>query len=592
MILRKTKIICTIGPASDNIGTIKQLLIEGMNIARLNFSHGDHEYHKSNIEKIREASKQLGIPVAILLDTKGPEIRTGNIKDGKTIKLINGKKITLTTDEVDGNEEILSISYKNLPKEISVGKHIYIADGLIDLIVDSVYGNNIICTIINGGEIGSKKNVNIKGVKTLLPAITEKDEKDIIFGIGQNVDFIAASFIRKPSDVLEIKNILDRYNSKIDIISKIEDEEGLENINEIIRLSNGIMIARGDLGVQIKPEEIPLVQKRIILKCNLANRPVITATQMLDSMINNPKPTRAETTDVANAIFDGTDAVMLSGETANGKFPLEAVKIMHNIALEVEKSQEYQDKCKNYFYFYDSKNNITESIAKATFVIAKEIEANAIISPTLHGNTPKLISKYRPIQNIIAVTTSDIVQRKLLLYWGIYPIITDLVSDSDIMLNNALKTALDHGYVNNFDKIVFVAGVPIKSPLMLNLIKVHQICNILGNGKLGFGGKCWGKIIKAEDISEAILNIKGDNTEILLTKYLDDNFKPLLKNINGVILEGYSAIPWEDIKAINPNIVLISGVTKAMENFENNLIVSMDGEEKLIYEGVIKLDDR
>jgi len=591
MILRKTKIVCTIGPASSDVNIIKQLLMAGMNVARLNFSHGDHEYHKANIEKIRLASKETGIPVAILLDTKGPEIRTGNIKNGKTIKLVEGKKITLTTDEVEGTEEILSISYKKLPEEISVGKHIYIADGLIDLVVDDVKKNKIFCTIVNGGEISSKKNVNVVGVKTSLPAITEKDEKDIIFGIGQKVDFIAASFIRKPTDIIEIRNILNSYNLKIDIIAKIEDEEGLENINEIIRVSNGIMIARGDLGVQIKTEEIPLVQKRIILKCNKMNRPVITATQMLDSMINNPKPTRAETTDVANAIFDGTDAIMLSGETASGKYPVEAVKTMHNIALKVEQSPEYLEKCKNYFYFYNSQNNVGESIAKAAFVVASDIKANAIITPTIHGNTPKLISKYRPMQNIIAATTSEETQKKLLLYWGIYSVITDLVSDSDIMLNNALQAALDNKYVNNFEKVVFVAGVPINSPAMLNLIKVHQIANILGTGKLGFGGRCSGKIVKAEDISEAILNIKGDGTEILLTRYIDDNFKPLIKNLKGIILEGYSAINWDDIKLINPEIVLISGVTKAFDHFENNLIVSLDGEAKVIYEGVIRLEE-
>jgi len=591
MILRKTKIVCTIGPASSDVNIIKQLLMAGMNVARLNFSHGDHEYHKANIEKIRLASKETGIPVAILLDTKGPEIRTGNIKNGKTIKLVEGKKITLTTDEVEGTEEILSISYKKLPEEISVGKHIYIADGLIDLVVDDVKKNKIFCTIVNGGEIGSKKNVNVVGVKTSLPAITEKDEKDIIFGIGQKVDFIAASFIRKPTDIIEIRNILNSYNSKIDIIAKIEDEEGLENIDEIIRVSNGIMIARGDLGVQIKTEEIPLVQKRIILKCNKMNRPVITATQMLDSMINNPKPTRAETTDVANAIFDGTDAIMLSGETASGKYPVEAVKTMHNIALKVEQSPEYLEKCKNYFYFYNSQNNVGESIAKAAFVVASDIKANAIITPTIHGNTPKLISKYRPMQNIIAATTSEETQKKLLLYWGIYSVITDLVSDSDIMLNNALQAALDNKYVNNFEKVVFVAGVPINSPAMLNLIKVHQIANILGTGKLGFGGRCSGKIVKAEDISEAILNIKGDGTEILLTRYIDDNFKPLIKNLKGIILEGYSAINWDDIKLINPEIVLISGVTKAFDHFENNLIVSLDSEAKVIYEGVIRLEE-
>lgn len=590
MKLRKTKIICTMGPSTNDTEIIKQLLSAGMNIARLNFSHGNHEYHKSMIEKIRKASSETRIPVAILLDTKGPEIRTGNIKDGKTITLVKDKKIVLTTDEVEGTETLLSISYKKLPEEVSPGKHIYIADGLVDLEVEKVVANKIHCIVRNGSEIGSKKNVNVIGVKTSLPAITEQDEKDIIFGIGQKLDYIAASFIRKPSDVKEIRNILDRFNSPIHIISKIEDEEGIENIDEIIRVSDGIMVARGDLGVQLKSEEIPIAQKRIILKCNKANKPVITATQMLDSMINNPKPTRAESTDVANAIFDGTDAIMLSGETASGKHPVLAVKTMNDIAYFVEQSAEYYMKCKIYFGMYDGNNSAGEAIAKAAFVVASDINASAIITPTVHGTTPKLISKYRPTQNIIAATTSEETQRKLMLFWGITPIITNLVSDSDIMLNNALKSALKENYVENYDKVVFVAGIPINSPMMLNMIKVHLVCNILGNGKRGFGKICSGKIVKCEDISDAILNIKGDGDEILLTKYVDENFKPLFKNIKGIILEGYSAIPWDEITAVNPDLVFISGVTNAMTYFENNLIVSLNGMEKLIYEGVVKTE--
>ena len=588
--LRKTKIICTMGPAVKNLESIKQLMLAGMNIARFNFSHGDHIYHKEMIDLVRAASKEVGIPVALLLDTKGPEIRTGAIKDGKTINLITGNKITLTTDEVEGTDKLLSISYKKLPEEITAGKHIYIADGLVDLEVEKVEGKLIKCIVRNGGEFGSKKNVNVIGVKTSLPAVTEKDVADIVFAVEQKMDFIAASFIRKPTDVREIQNILNKYKSKINIISKIEDEEGLENIDEIIRVSDGIMVARGDLGVQINTEEIPLVQKRIISKCNKENKPVITATQMLDSMIHNPKPTRAETTDVANAIFDGTDAIMLSGETANGKFPVLAVKTMHNIALSIESSLEYAEKCKTYFEF-GKNNNMSDTIAKGAFMIASEIRAGSILTPTTQGTTPKLISKYRPIQNIIAVTTSEEVQRRLLIYWGIYPIVTELVSDSDLMINNALKVAIDNNYVKNFDKVVILAGVPISSPIMLNMIKVHQVCNILGKGTRGFGKPSSGKIVKAEDISEAIMSIKGDGEEILLTKYIDETFKPLFKNLKGIILEEYSAIHWDEIKKENPNLSYVAGVTHALKYLENGLIVTVDGEEKLIYEGVIEDKD-
>jgi pyruvate kinase len=586
MNLRKTKIICTMGPNIRNIETLKKLLIAGMNIARFNFSHGDQEYHKGTMEMVREASRQTGIPCALLLDTKGPEIRTGMIKDDKLITLITGNKITLTTETVEGTDKLLSISYKKLHEEITPGKHIFIADGIVDLEVEKVEGKNMHCIIRNGATIGSRKNVNVIGVKTSLPAITEQDVKDIIFGIEQGVDFIAASFIRKPSDVKEIRGIIDICDSPVEVIAKIEDEEGLENIDEIIRVANGVMVARGDLGVQIKTEEIPLVQKRIILKCNEANKPVITATQMLDSMINNPKPTRAESTDVANAIFDGTDAIMLSGETASGKYPIVSVETMHKIALAVEGSPEYLAKYKASIDL-NHKNSVADTIAKASFLVASEIHADAIITPTLHGTTPKLISKYRPMQNIIAATPNEEIQRKLLLYWGVTPVIAEMANESDIMVNNALKTAIEKNYVKNFDKVVIVAGIPINSPIMINNIRVHLVCNVLGKGKVGVGNTTSGKIVRAGTYIEAEKAIKGDGTEILLTRYIDDSFKPLFKKIKGYILEEFSSMKSEDIQQINPEIVGIAGVTDAMKTFEDGITVTIDGEEHLIYEGVI-----
>jgi len=586
MNLRKTKIICTLGPAVKDLEIMKQLLIEGMNIARFNCAHGDYKYHTEMVDLVREASRETGIPVALLLDTKGPEIRTGKVKGDIPIKLITGGKIILTTDEVEGTAEMLSITYKKLPGEITSGKHIFIADGIVDLEVEKVEGNHIHCLIKNGAEIGGRKNVNVIGVKTSLPAVTEKDVKDIMFGVDQKFDFIAASFIRKPSDIKEIRAIVDACDCEIDIIAKIEDEEGLENIDEIIRVSNGIMVARGDLGVQLKTEEIPLVQKRIIHKCNHANKPVITATQMLDSMINNPRPTRAEATDVANAIFDGTDAIMLSGETASGKFPVLTVKTMHEIAVTIENSKEYIDKYKEHFDVRD-KNTMADTIAKASFLIASEIRADAILTPTLHGTTPKLISKYRPHQNIIASTASEEVQRKLLLYWGVYPVISEFSHSSDEMINNALKSAIAKNYVNNFEKIVIVAGIPIHSPIMINTIKVHLVCNVLGKGKRGFGKTVSGKIVKVNDAKEAENILKGDGTEILLTKYIDESFLPVFKKINGYIIEEFSSMKFEDIQKENPCIAAVGGVTDAMQHLEDGLIVSLDGEEKLIYEGVI-----
>lgn len=585
---RKTKIVCTVGPAVRDVEILKQMLIEGMNVARFNCAHGDHQYHREMIAMVREASQKTGIPVALLLDIKGPEIRTGRTKDDQPIELTAGKTIRLTTEDIAGTAECLSISHKNLYQEITPGKHIFIADGTVDLEVDRVEGQEIHCVVRQGASIGSCKNVNVIGVRTALPAVTEKDTRDIHFGIRQQFDFIAASFVRKSADILEIRRMLDERQAKINIIAKIEDEEGVANIDEIITASDGIMVARGDLGVQLKTEEIPLIQKRIIRKCNQANKPVITATQMLDSMIHQPRPSRAETSDVANAIFDGTDAVMLSGETSVGKFPVLAVQTMHKIAVEVENSSEYVEKTESYFEAFNTSHDIATEIAKAAFITAGNIKASAILTPSIRGNTPKLISKYRHQQQIIAVTTTEAVQRNLLLYWGITPIVAKLAQDSETMMTNAIKTALHRKCLRNNDRIVIVAGIPVKSSVMLNTIRVHVISTILGKGKEGLGHICTGRILKAVDLSEAVLRLHGEGNEILLTRRLDKAFKPLLRNLKGIILEEYSTISSEEMQLLNPNLVMISGVFRALDCFEEGIIVSMDGEEKLIYEGVVE----
>jgi pyruvate kinase len=573
MTLRKTKIVCTVGPAVRDIEILKQLLNEGMNVARFNCAHGDHQYHQETLAMVREASRQTRIPVAVLLDIKGPEIRTGLTKDDQPIELVTGKTLVLTTEEVEGTAECFSISYKNLPREITPGKHVYIADGTIDLEVDHVAENSISCVIKQGGSIGSRKNVNVIGVRTGLPAVTEKDKQDMLFGIEHQFDFIAASFVRKSADILEIRKFLDDHQAKIHVIAKIEDEEGVANIDDIITISDGIMVARGDLGVQLPTEEIPLVQKRIILKCNKANKPVITATQMLDSMIHQPRPTRAESSDVANAIFDGTDAVMLSGETASGKYPVLAVQTMHKIAVEVENSPEYVAKNTHYFETFNADHDIATAIAKAAFIVANNINAAAILTPTIRGHTPKLISKY------LAVTTTETVQRNLLLYWGVNPIVADLAQDSETMMTNAIKVALHQQYLHNGDKIVTVAGIPVRSPIMLNTIRVQIISTILGKGRKGAGKTCTGRIVKVADLSEAVLRIQGKG---------DQAFKPLLRNLKGIILEEYATIPPEEILLLNPDLVVLSGVFNALECFEDGMTVSMDGEEKLIYEGVVE----
>ena len=395
---------------------------------------------------------------------------------GRKLHIETGNQIILTTDEVEGTPEKISISYAKLPSEVKKGTLIYIADGVLGLEVTGVKGNDIYCTIIAGGELGQKKNVNVVGVKTSLPAMATKDKEDLVMGVKEGIDFVAASFIRKASDVIEIRNHLDANGGEsVRILAKIEDEEGLENIDEILKVADGVMVARGDLGVQIKIEDIPLAQKKIIERCNKAGKPVITATQMLDSMINNPRPTRAETNDVANAIFDGTDAVMLSGETAQGKYPVETVDTMARIARTVESSQEFVEHTQAYFEFHKERDSIGDAVAKAGYVVASNINAKAIVTPTMGGTTPRLMSKFKPTQSIVATTMDEKVQRHLLLDWGVIPLLTKEVSDTEEMLRNSINKVEELGLGKKGDNVVMLAGVPVQSKATLNMVRVDKI---------------------------------------------------------------------------------------------------------------------
>ncbi|MEG6590996.1 pyruvate kinase [Paenibacillus barengoltzii] len=471
--MRKTKIVCTIGPSSESLENIKKLIMAGMNVARLNFSHGDFEEHGNRIKNIRQASAELGKSIAILLDTKGPEIRTGKLKE-EPIELVQDEFITLTTEEILGDKNRISITYKDLPGDVEVGSTILIDDGLIGLTVVDIQGTEIKCRIVNGGTIKSKKGVNVPGVNISLPGITEKDANDIKFGIEQGIDFIAASFVRKASDVLEIRQLLEQHNAThIQIISKIENQQGVDNLDEILEVSDGLMVARGDLGVEIPAEDVPLVQKRMIEKCNRVGKPVITATQMLDSMQRNPRPTRAEASDVANAIFDGTDAIMLSGETAAGKYPVESVLTMSRIAEKAESALEYRE------IFVKQSNaqqtTVTEAISQAVANSALELNAKAIITSTETGYTARMVSKYRPKAPIIAVTTENQTLRRLALNWGVTPVKGDIASTTDEMFDKAMKGGLDSGLVKEGDLVVITAGVPLGRSGSTNLVKIGQI---------------------------------------------------------------------------------------------------------------------
>ncbi|AZS16500.1 pyruvate kinase [Paenibacillus lutimineralis] len=473
--MRKTKIVCTIGPSSESLENTKKLIMAGMNVARLNFSHGDFEEHGNRIKTIRQASKELGKTIAILLDTKGPEIRTGKLKE-EPIELVQDEFITLTTEEILGDKSRISVTYKELPGDVKVGSTILIDDGLIGLTVEEVQGTEIKCRIVNGGTIKSKKGVNVPGVNISLPGITEKDANDIKFGVEQGIDFIAASFVRKASDVLEIRKLLESLNAAhIQIISKIENQQGVDNLDEILEVSDGLMVARGDLGVEIPAEDVPLVQKLMIEKCNRVGKPVITATQMLDSMQRNPRPTRAEASDVANAILDGTDAIMLSGETAAGKYPVESVRTMSRIAEKAESALDYHGILVKQRIAQET--TVTEAISQAVTTSALELNAKAIITSTETGYTARMVSKYRPQAPIIAVTTQDQTLRRLALNWGVIPVKGHTATSTDEMFDNAMKGGLDSGVVVDGDLVVITAGIPLGSSGSTNLIKIGQVHN-------------------------------------------------------------------------------------------------------------------
>lgn len=583
---RKTKIVCTIGPSSDQVEVVRQLLLLGMNVARFNFSHGDHGEHKRRMEMVRAVATELNIPAGILLDTKGPEIRTGVVAG--TLKLLPGQEISLTVDGAECTPGRISLSYKPLPKEVQPGDHIYIADGLIDLEVIDIQGEVVRARVITGGLLGSRKNVNVPGIRTSLPALGEQDEKDIQFGLAQGIDFIAASFIRKAQDVIQIRQLTDRLATgtpKPLIIAKIEDREGVDNIDEILRVADGVMIARGDLGVQLPMESIPLIQKRIIEKCNRANKLVITATQMLESMTANPKPTRAELTDVANAVFDGTDAVMLSGETAGGKYPVEALRVMDRIIRTVERSEEYRERKKRYFQFQSSQNDIPHATAKAAYIMAEEINASAIIGLTRSGNTARLLSFYRPDPPIIAVTPSIDVQNKLLLHWGVFPLVAPETKDADVMIANGIKAALEATYLRMQEYIVVVAGVPIGTPLVTNMVRAYFLGTILCRGEHGYGKRVSGRVVKASTAAEASAKLLLTGDEILVTKELSESFLPFLPSLGGIVLETYASLPWKKIHSLAPNLVAVTRVPEALAVLSDNQIVTLSGEERIVYEG-------
>ncbi|USK38188.1 pyruvate kinase [Cytobacillus firmus] len=581
--MRKTKIVCTIGPASESVEKLTQLIEAGMNVARLNFSHGDFEEHGQRIQNIREASEKTGKTVAILLDTKGPEIRTNNMVDG-AIELRAGENIIITMNEVEGTAEKFSVTYAGLIEDVHTGSKILLDDGLIGLEVTKIDKANseIHTKILNSGTLKNKKGVNVPGVSVNLPGITEKDAQDIIFGIEQGVDFIAASFVRRASDVLEIRQLLEEHNaSYINIIPKIENQEGVDNIEEILEISDGLMVARGDLGVEIPAEEVPLVQKQLIKKCNAQGKPVITATQMLDSMQRNPRPTRAEASDVANAIFDGTDAIMLSGETAAGSYPVEAVQTMHNIASRAESALDHKEILSN--RSKDNEHNITDAIGESVAHTALNLDVNAIITPTESGHTARMISKYRPKAPIVAVTSNDHVSRRLSLTWGVYPQIGQKASTTDDMLDIAVEESLNSGIVASGDLVVITAGVPVGEAGTTNLMKIHVVGDILAKAQ-GIGRKsAFGKVVVARNAEEALAKVTEGS--ILVTIGSDREMVPAIEKCSALITEEGGLTSHAAVVGLNIGIPVIVGVENATSLLKDGQEITVDSQRGVIYNG-------
>lgn len=582
---RKTKIVCTIGPASDSKEVLRELMNSGMNVARLNFSHGTHEEHEKRIRTIKEVREELGLHVAILLDTKGPEIRTGKFEK-PLVYLVRGQKYTLTVIDCLGNEEKCSISYKDLIQDVKIGDRILIDDGLIELQVDAVTDTDIVTTVINPGELKASKGVNMPGVRVNLPPVTEKDVADIEFGIKNGVDFIAASFIRKASDVLEIRRVLEKNNAMgIQIISKIENEEGVNNLDEILAVSDGLMVARGDLGVEVPAEMLPYFQKKIISMCNRDGKPVITATQMLDSMIRNPRPTRAETNDVFNAVLDGTDAVMLSGETAVGAYPVEAVKTMAKISLAAEGAMNYEEQTASrakHGYGLD----VTAAVSHATATTALEMKAAAILTATSSGFTASCVSRMRPKAPIVACTTNLATCRRLSLVWGVYPMVMGEATSTDRIFDIAVDLAKRGGFVTEGDIVVISAGVPVGVSGATNLLKVQLVGELLVKGNGLVRSSAVGRAVVGEDSADVFGRFKeGD---VLILRTADSAIRPLLEKAAGLVVEEPDYTTPGVLIALEMKKPCLVGAYKVTQTIRDGMEVTLDAGKGIVHAGKVR----
>ncbi len=579
--MRKTKIICTLGPAVDNEDTLQKLMLKGMNIARINFSHGTHEQHKKRVDIFKKVRDRLKFAIPLLLDTKGPEIRTGRFEKGEVL-LNEGDSFVLANADIVGDQSKASVTYKELYKDVRPGGRILINDGLVELEVTDIKNKDIHCKVLNGGIIGNNKGINVPGAEIHLPSITEQDIKDIEFGIKNDFDFIAASFVRKASDVIEIRKVLEKNNGQgIKVIAKIENREGIENFDDIIKVSDGIMVARGDLGVEIPVEDVPVVQKNLIEKCYKNGKPVITATQMLDSMIRNPRPTRAEASDIANAIYDGTSVIMLSGETASGKYPVESLETMVKIAKKAESSIDYW---KQFTSMQPDMNaSVTNAISHATCTTALDLKASAIITVTQTGHTARMISRFRPACPIIATTVCPRVQRQLSLSWGVIPYLVKHVTTTDEMFDTGVEKALESGLVKNGDLAIITAGAPIGISGTTNILKVHIIGKVLVQGTgLGSGGVT-GELCVARTAQEAEDTFVDGN--ILVVPYTNNSMLNIMRRASAIITEEGGIGSHAAIAGLALEIPVIIAAENAVQILKSGSVVTIDPGRGIVYYG-------
>ena len=573
--LRKTKLICTLGPATEDEAVLRRLTLGGMNAARFNFSHCTHEDAAKKLEAVTRLRRELGLPIATILDTKGPEIRVKTFQNGP-IELEAGATFTLTTREVEGDDKIVSITYKDLPKDLKAGARVLIDDGLVEMRADHVSETDIVCTVLNGGRVSNHKGINVPGTKLSMPFISEQDRSDIIFGIENGFDYIAASFTRSAEDILEIRHILKEYEChSMNIIAKIENMEGVENIDEILRVVDGIMVARGDMGVEIPLEDVPVLQKQLIQKSYLAGKQVVTATQMLDSMMKNPRPTRAEATDVANAIYDGTSCIMLSGETAAGKYPVEALETMVRIAEKAEESI-------NYIKRFNSRDNsdvafdVTNAISHATCTTAHDLGAKAIITVTKSGVTARQLSKFRPLYPIVGCTTQEHVWRQLNLSWGVVPALVDEVGDTDTLFERAVDAAEKTGLVESGDLVVITAGVPLGISGTTNMMKVHVVGHVLLTGDGVTEQTVSARLCVCKRLSDIPKRFRDG--DILVVPETDNTIVDYLRRCSGIITEEGGTNSHAAIAGLAMDKPVITGAEHATDLLKSGAVVCLDAK--------------